>query len=127
MVAMSAVEIICESCGADTLLNREAVYDGFTKSGEKLTCSSCGHEYASEAEVSFKKMQTTPQIFTEADRTVKIKVFDEGEGQNLCRLCANYIVNPFTQFCSIHKKEVQATDSCENFSENGGQEDTPLL
>jgi hypothetical protein len=24
-------------------------------------------------------------------------------------------VNPFTQFCSFHRKEVEATDSCENF------------
>ena len=112
---MSAVEIICKNCGVDTLLNREAVYDGFEKIGEKLICSSCGFEYASEEEVPFKSKQTEPVVFTEADRSAKVEVFDEGENQCLCHRCANYIVNPFTQFCAIHKKEVQATDTCDRF------------
>jgi hypothetical protein len=112
---MSAVEIICRNCGADTLLKREAVYDGFTKTGEKLTCSSCGFEYAAEADVPFKTATAEPQIFTDADRSAKVEVFDEDENAKLCRYCANYIVNPFTQFCSVHKKEVQATDTCPQF------------
>lgn len=113
---MSAVEIICRNCGADALLKREAVYDGFAKTGEKLVCSSCGFEYASEADVPFKQKRAEPEIFTEADRSAKVEVFDEEENKRLCRYCANYIINPFTQFCSMHKKEVQATDSCEHFS-----------
>ena len=112
---MSAVEIICRNCGADTLLNREAVYDGFAKSGEKRTCSSCGFEYASEEEVPFKSKIATPEIFTDADRSTKVEIFEEGENQRLCHRCANYIVNPFTQFCAVHKKEVQATDTCDRF------------
>lgn len=112
---MSAVEIICQNCGADTLLKREAIYDGLTRTGEKLTCSGCGFEYASESEVPFKAGPSEPEIFTEADRSAKVEVFDDGENRNLCRYCANYIVNPFTQFCAVHKKEVQATDSCEQF------------
>lgn len=116
--SMSAVEIICSNCGADTLLKREAVYDGFTKTGEKLICSGCGFEYPSEEVVPFKAQQSAPKVFTDADRSDKVDVFDDGENQRLCRYCANYIVNPFTQFCSVHKKEVQATDTCENFSES---------
>ena len=112
---MSAVEIICKSCGADTLLHREAVYDGFEKTGERLTCSTCGFEYASEEEVPFKSKETDPVIFTEDDRSAKVEVFDEGENERLCHRCANYIVNPFTQFCAVHKKEVQATDTCDRF------------
>ncbi len=112
---MSAVEIICNHCGADTLLKREAVYEGFAKTGEKLICSSCGHEFPTEAEVPFKARQAGPKIFTEADRSAKVEVFDERENRALCRYCAHYIVNPFTQFCAVHKKEVQATDSCGRF------------
>ena len=122
---MSAVEIICRSCGADTLLNREAIYDGFSKTGERLTCSSCGFEYASEDEVPFKAARSEPQIFTEADRSVKVEVFDEGENKRICRYCANYIVNPFTQFCSTHKKEVQATDTCDRFDPPKEKEESP--
>lgn len=112
---MKAVEIICSHCGEETLLHRESVYDGFTRSGEKLTCSACGFEYASESEVPFKERPKEPVVFTEADRSKKIEMFDEGESRRLCRYCANYIVNPFTQFCALHRKEVQATDSCAQF------------
>ncbi len=121
---MKTVEIICRNCGADTLLNREAVYDGFTKSGEKLTCSSCGFEYAFEDDVPFKAKSAAPKIFTDADRSAKVEVFDEAENKRLCHYCANYIVNPFTQFCAIHKKEVQATDTCEQFEESKEQNET---
>ena len=124
---MSAVEILCSNCGADTLLKREAVYDGFTRVGEKLSCSSCGFVYASEDDVPFKAGPAAPRVFTDADRSAKVEVFDEGENRRLCRYCANYIVNPFTQFCSLHKKEVQATDTCDAFSESSGnQRTTPL-
>ena len=121
---MSAVEIICRNCGADTLLNREAIYDGFAKTGDKLTCSSCGFEYVGENNVPYKTKKSAPVIFTEADRSAKVEVFDESENKRLCRYCANYIVNPFTQFCSTHKKEVQATDTCERFEEAAEQDET---
>jgi len=124
---MSAVEIICRNCGADTLLKREALYDGFLKTGEKLICSSCGFEYASESEVPFKAKADEPQVFTEADRSAKVEVFEEGESQQLCRYCANYIVNPFTQFCAIHKKEVQATDTCGQFEQSTEKDDAADL
>lgn len=112
---MSAVEIICRNCGADTLLNREAIYDGFVKSGEKLLCSSCSYEYTSEDDVPFKEQMAEPVVFTEADRSAKVDVFDSDETEKLCRHCGNYIINPFTQFCSLNKKEVQATDTCDLF------------
>jgi len=112
---MKAVEIICRNCGADALLKRDAVYEGFTKVGEQLSCSSCGFIYASEAEVPYKEKKAEPAIFTEADRSKKVEVFDDGENARLCRYCASYIVNPFTQFCARHKKEVQATDTCDRF------------
>ena len=121
---MKAVEIICSHCGADTLLNREAVYDGFVRTGEKLTCSACGFEYASEEDVPFKTGTAEPQIFTDADRSASVEVFDEDENARLCRYCANYIVNPFTQYCSLHRKEVQATDSCGQFSPSGENDAT---
>jgi hypothetical protein len=114
---MSAVEIICRNCRTDTLLKREAIYDGFIKVGEKLTCSSCGFEYASETDIPFKAEAAEPEIFTEADRSARVEVFDASENKGLCRYCSSYIVNPFTQFCAVHKKEVQATDSCSHFTQ----------
>lgn len=109
------VEIICSHCGSEAFLNREPIYEGFGKVGETLSCSACGFVFASEAEVPFKKAVKVSPIFTQADRSPVVKIFDEGENRSLCRYCANYVVNPFMQFCSLHKKEVQATDSCPDF------------
>jgi hypothetical protein len=114
-----SVEIICPHCGADAFLKREPVYEGFKKTGESLSCSACGGAFASEEEVPFKTAAAGPGIFTEADRSAAVKVFDEKERLRFCRYCVNYVVNPFMQFCSHHKKEVQATDSCPRFSPSG--------
>lgn len=114
-----SVEIICPHCGAEAFLKREPVYEGFKKTGEELSCSACGGLFASEAEVPFKTAAAAPRVFTDADRSKAVKVFDEGENRNICRYCANYVVNPFMQFCSLHKKEVQATDSCSRFEPAG--------
>ncbi len=111
-----SVEIICPHCGTEAFLTREPVYEGFTKAGEELSCSSCGFIFASEAEVPFKACSAAPKIFTDADRSKTVKVFNEDENKCICRYCANYVVNPFVQFCAHHKKEVQATDSCCTFS-----------
>lgn len=117
-VSGMSVEIICAQCGAETFLNREAVYEGFQKTGETLSCASCGFVYESEEEVPYKEKESAPSIFTDADRTAKVEVFSEGENKSICRYCANYVVNPFMQFCSQHKKEVQSTDSCSRFTES---------
>lgn len=114
---MKGVEIICPTCGTDTLLKRDPIYEGFAKTGEELSCASCGHRFETEADVPFKKQEAGPAIFTDADRSEITKIFADGENKQLCRYCANYLINPFMQFCSIHKKEVQATDHCNQFEE----------
>ncbi len=113
---MKAVEIICTCCGAEAFLRREPVYEGLKKTGEELSCSACGFVFQSEAAIPFKEQASAPEIFTDTDRSKKVAVFTEGENKLICRYCANYVVNPFMQFCSHHKKEVQSTDSCPQFS-----------
>ena len=107
--------ILCAACGADTFIRREPVYEGFRKTGERLFCVSCGYEYAAEAEVPYK-MATRPQIFTEADRSQRVDLFQGDEKGRNCRHCRHYVVNPFVQRCGLHQIEVQATDLCADFS-----------
>jgi hypothetical protein len=107
------VELSCPACGRDSWLLRKPKYDGFTKTGEALTCALCGHEFATEAEIEFKDRR--PSVFTEADRPRAVKVFDEDEKGKMCRYCAEYVVNPFLQRCGLHRCEVQATDTCPHF------------
>ena len=107
------VEISCSACGQETLLRREPAYDGFKKTGERLTCSACGHEYASETDVPFKS-DTAPSVFTEEDLSPKLSLFGDEEPRT-CRHCKHYVVNPFTQRCGLHMKHVEATDFCDDF------------
>ncbi|MBN1269132.1 MAG: hypothetical protein JXB04_06050 [Kiritimatiellae bacterium] len=109
-----SVEIICPACGAEALLVRRPVYDGLAKTGEILSCAACGHEFASEAEVPFKDKEQV-RVFSEADKSKPVQVFEENEAEHICRHCARYVLNPFMQWCSFHKKEVEATDTCEHF------------
>lgn len=124
---MKAVEIVCTCCGAESFLHREPVYEGLKKTGEELSCSACGFVFTSEEVVPFKTAVSAPEIFTDADRSKKVEVFTEGENKLICRYCANYVVNPFMQFCSRHKKEVQSTDSCPQFLPVSDKPTKPLI
>jgi len=112
---MASVEIICPACGADTLLRRESVYEGLRVVGVRRLCASCGHVFEREEDVPFKQTRTT-SIFSEADRGVKVEIFRDDEKGHTCRYCEHYVVNPFTQWCGLHHKDVEATDTCGRFS-----------
>ena len=109
-------EIDCPGCGKESLLLRKPQFEGFRKTGESLKCASCGHEFASEAEVPFR-VRKGPAIFDVSELPAKTEVFDQEEHGRLCRHCQHYIVNPFTQWCAVHKKEVEATDVCPQFEQ----------
>jgi ribosomal protein S27E len=121
IMGASQLEIHCPACGKITLLRREPVYEGFQKTGEKLFCSECGAGFASEEETPFVADDKTA-IFTDADRSQDVEIFKESEKRRYCHYCANYVVNPFMQWCSFHKKEVEATDTCDRFVQAKGDE-----
>jgi hypothetical protein len=121
---MAKVEINCINCGTESFLQRDALYHGLTKTGECLSCSACGHVYPNEDAVPFRHDTPQTAIFTNSDRPKNPQLFSQSEAKTLCRHCANYIVNPFTQFCALHKKEVQATDSCPQFNKRKENSDS---
>ena len=114
-MSKQSMAIICTACNEDTFIRREPIYDGFEKTGEKISCISCGHVFDDETDVPFKD-NSGPKIFTDADRSKKIKIFKSDEKGRNCRHCTHYIVNPFVQRCGLHNKDVKATDLCEKFS-----------
>jgi len=95
-------EVYCPVCGNVTLVVRRPLFDGLKKVGEKLSCTVCRTEFEDDAELEFVERRA-PRVFSEEDSL------------RLCRHCAHYIVNPFTQRCMLHLKEVEATDTCERF------------
>ena len=128
-MALKPVEILCSACGADALLVRRARYDGFARVGDILTCSACGHEFASEGEVPFKEGPRRPRVFTADDASRKVEVFRADEKGRTCRYCRHYVVNPFTQRCGLSFRKVEATDTCGEFAplEDGKPQDKPPL
>jgi hypothetical protein len=106
----------CEGCGATVLFIKEPVYEGFTRVGEVLKCTACGH--TAEAETVEPTEQKKLSIFTDADRSPEIKIAGQDEQVQMCRYCVNYMVNPFTQRCGRHERVVAATDSCDDFELN---------
>ena len=110
-----SLEIICTACGADSLVRKEPIYEGLKKTGEKVFCAACGHEYSSD-QVPYKEKAKAPQVFNDDDRPIKLDIFAEGDRQQNCRHCEHYVVNPFVQRCSLHDKEVDATDVCFDFN-----------
>jgi rRNA maturation protein Nop10 len=124
-VTNAQLEIICTECGADTLILRSPRYDGFTRVGDTLKCAACGHEYESEDTAPFKEARSAPDVFGAADKSTEVDVFSEDKAGRLCRYCAHYIVNPFTQKCGRHFKIVEATDTCADFKEKEVEEESP--
>lgn len=108
-------EIECPACGREALLLRRPRYEGFQKVGETLSCTACGHVFASEDEVPYKA-RADVRVFSESERPKAPKVFSENEADQLCRHCAHYVVNPFMQWCGLHRREVEATDTCDRFT-----------
>jgi hypothetical protein len=108
-------EILCYICGRIALARREPQYEGFKKTGEIIICTACGHRYTPEEPVQFQKISKRPKIFTEDDKPDAINIFSEDERGRCCRHCKHFVINPFTQWCGLHKKNVQATDLCFDF------------
>ncbi len=104
---------------------RKPLFEGLKKVGESLECTSCGHVYAREEDVPFKGKKVV-QVFTEADKSAKVEVFEENEAGRLCRYCLHYVVNPFTQWCGLHKKKVEATDTCPQFDRKKEEKPPPI-
>ena len=124
---MQKVEIICNNCQKQTFINRDPIYDGLKKIGEKLSCTTCGYTYKDEKSIPFLDNPKKDFIFNESDKSKKLNIFSENEVKGLCRQCNSYIINPFTQFCATHKREVEATDSCSRFEVRNNSENSESM
>jgi hypothetical protein len=94
-------KIFCPSCRQESAVKVVKKYDGFTLVSEIDTCAFCGYEFNEEPEV----IRDRPPGWVN-DRELK----------KLCRHCRHYVINPFVQKCVLHQREVEATDTCGDFS-----------
>jgi len=114
-------ELFCPVCNRENLVIATAVYDGFKRTGEQTACANCGHVFAASEIKPVERKK--PVIFSDDDRPAPIKLFEEGENRVICRYCTHYIVNPFKQMCGLHRREVEATDTCDQFSARGDKKE----
>jgi len=106
-------EALCPTCGVETLMIKQPLYDGFTRIGEQIKCAVCGTILTPPPESTEPKK--IPSLFSDDDRSPVIHLFGENENKTLCRYCTHYTVNPFRQWCGEHLREVEATDTCDQF------------
>ena len=95
-------KITCPYCRQESAVRMVKQYDGFTLIGEIKTCAFCGHELAAQ-----------DLIYLEDKIPEGLR--RKGRRRN-CYLCEHYVVNPFLQKCVLHNREVEALDSCPDFS-----------
>jgi len=96
------IEAFCPACGKQSLLLIRPRYEGFTRVGDTKSCAFCGHLFREE-EIQYV-------------HRARPEVFDRASQRAFCRYCEHYVTNPFVQKCMRHRKVVQGTDSCPQFS-----------
>ena len=123
MSATKLAEAFCPACNRERLLLHKPKYDGFTRVGEETTCATCGHIFDTATLPTAAPKKTA--IFGADDQPQKIELFQTGEAEKLCRRCLNYTVNPFRQWCALHNREVEATDTCAQFAPKPPEKPAP--
>ncbi|MDP8219066.1 MAG: hypothetical protein P9M03_10110 [Candidatus Theseobacter exili] len=93
--------ILCPSCERESVLHVKKIYDGFTPVGIERVCGFCSHVFGDEDSIPEVRKAPNPM---------------ERKGERkVCELCSHYVVNPWTQKCTLHKKEVTSLDCCDDF------------
>ena len=109
-------EIHCPHCDKSGFVISKAVYEGFKKVGDALHCSLCGHLFGEDEEIPYVEVESDlPDLFGDVEKEELPDLLGDSSELRFCSYCEEYIVNPFTQRCVRHKREVQATDTCPDF------------
>ena len=95
-------KIFCPSCRQESAVKVVKKYDGFTLVSEIDTCAFCGYKFGEEG----------PEVIEERSPGW----VDDKELKKVCRHCRHYVINPFVQKCVLHQREIEATDTCAEFS-----------
>jgi hypothetical protein len=95
-------KIFCPACRQESAVKVVKKYEGFSLVGEVCACAFCGHEFREEEPEIIKER---PPGWT-----------DDSDRKKICRRCRHYVINPFVQKCGLSQQEVEATDTCGDFS-----------
>ena len=107
MSGESRREAHCPQCERESWIVARPQYDGFRKVGETRHCFFCGYRFPDDdSRIEFIEKK-------------ELNIFDREAARKVCGHCRHFVVNPFTQKCAIHRREVTALDSCDRFEARG--------
>ncbi len=115
-------KVICPACNAESFLKLKPILDGWTKTGDSLVCGLCSHQFGDYVQPALAETASEPNTKTLAFANLlggeqveqpRIAV-TEGE-QIFCRDCRSFIIHPFMSRCTLHDKQVNPMDDCEDF------------
>ncbi len=106
-------QFCCPHCGENSFLMKEAVMEGWKKTGDVLKCVSCG------AVIENVVPETAEQEKSDAQtrkRDALAALFGEEPAEKrFCRDCKFRVMNAFRIRCMKHDKDVNPMDDCEDF------------
>ena len=115
---------LCPHCGERSVIKEKKIFDDdFSLKGIKLCCALCGGEIKKAGNTEGKTEETAAEKAAKrlsdllgGETIRKVHLEPEADDGHFCLHCKNYIKHPFMNRCALTMQEVEATDSCKNFS-----------
>jgi hypothetical protein len=115
-------KVVCPACNAESFVKLKPILDGWTKTGDSLACGLCDHKLCDYEPPEIDEAAVKPNAKTAAlsdlfgGVEVKKSVITVTDDERIfCRDCQNFIVHPFMSRCTLHDKQVNPMDDCQDF------------
>ena len=119
MAVNKQTKIKCPHCGEYAFFKEKKIYDdSFTLTGVKHICFLCGAEADIKAETGTGNSRGALDKLSKllgGETVGKVSLDLADDEVRFCCHCTHYIKHPFMNRCGLTLKEIEATDSCENF------------
>ncbi|MBQ4107385.1 MAG: hypothetical protein IJC73_07395 [Lentisphaeria bacterium] len=120
---MKAGELFqCPHCGEESLVKKQALMDGFRKTGEILICALCqarvGEPAAPGADGGVEDRCRNLAALLGGDEREKT-VLTADAGTRFCRDCRHFIAHPFLARCGLNGEPADPMADCPEFTARG--------
>lgn len=122
-------EIKCPHCNADAFLVKKTLMDGWTKTGEILSCSACSQKIADMPDKGVETAQKSKSVsklaaFLDTEQEKKPELHASSDEKCFCRDCEYFISHPFLSRCDLHNRDVEPMNDCPSFKPKKKEKET---